>query len=289
MNEEIWKDVVGYEGLYLISSNGNVKSISRRGATGKILKLNKRRYARVVLTKSCIQHTLSVHRIVATAFITNPSNKPQVNHKDGNKLNNSVSNLEWSTPSENTIHALRTGLQKKVFGENHGRSKLTEDDVSFIRNCKETHAELARRFNIDDSTIRDIRLRKIWKHVAVVILFSLILINSSAQPLSTSLPNWLIDSMTFEVFKGRQCSLVVEAQQAEIKSLGAELLATGTALTLATNQIQTLEGLVKNYETGESLLKQENKIREKWFKEKIKRLWKVIVLEGVVILVILLL
>lgn len=101
--EEIWKDVSGYEGLYQVSSFGNVRKFKNHF----ILKKGKHHkgYLYVSLTKSKINKKVKIHRIVALSFLDNPENKTQVNHKDGNKQNNILSNLEWTTPSENLKHA----------------------------------------------------------------------------------------------------------------------------------------------------------------------------------------
>lgn len=108
--QEIWKDIEGYEGLYEISSLGNV----RRAPSGRILKQNKNSYgySHVGLSKEGKVKMICVHRLIANAFIPNPQNKPQVNHIDGNKSNNSISNLEWVSQKENIIHAFKTGLRK---------------------------------------------------------------------------------------------------------------------------------------------------------------------------------
>lgn len=126
---EQWKDVVGYEGLYLVSNMGQIKALDRlivwddkiHGVLnvhcvkkGKILKgyPTHNNYIRVRLsTKKSETKSITVHRIVAAAFVPNPDNKPQVNHKDGDKRNNAASNLEWCTQSENQLHAFSTGLQ----------------------------------------------------------------------------------------------------------------------------------------------------------------------------------
>lgn len=76
-----------------------------------------------------------IHRLVASTFIPNPLNLPQVNHKDGNKLNNFVGNLEWCTPLENTTHAVNTNL-RDTLGENNPASVLTEDIALDIKNMK---------------------------------------------------------------------------------------------------------------------------------------------------------
>lgn len=118
---EEWKDVEGYEGLYQVSNEGRVKSLEKRvpGKCGcsqvkreRILKVtvNSGGYPHCDVYKNGKHETVSVHRLVADAFISNPDNLPCVNHKDGDKTNNNVSNLEWVTYKENTAHAVSTGL-----------------------------------------------------------------------------------------------------------------------------------------------------------------------------------
>lgn len=105
-----------------------------------------------------------VHRLVAKLYIPNPENKPQVNHKDGNKLNNNVENLEWVTNKENTIHAIKTGLQP--IEEKSKVAKLKRSQVQFIKSHDEmTRKELADLFNISENTISDIRNGRTWKTV----------------------------------------------------------------------------------------------------------------------------
>ena len=108
--KEIWKDVnlPGFEGVYQVSSMGRVKR------DGRIRKLsdNGRGYYSLSLYNHCKHHTISVHRLVAVAFIPNPQNKRTVNHKNGNKKDNRVENLEWATYGENHKHAYATGLKK---------------------------------------------------------------------------------------------------------------------------------------------------------------------------------
>lgn len=116
--KEIWKDIVGYENIYQISNNGNVKSLGRwintkckgkRWQEGKILKPNidNRGYLHVCLMNNGIKKTYSVHRLVAQAFISNPNNYPCVNHKDENKQNNCVENLEFCTVKYNVNYGTR--------------------------------------------------------------------------------------------------------------------------------------------------------------------------------------
>ncbi len=115
--KEIWKPVPEYEGIYEVSNLGRIKSLSRGKRKEKILNPNSGRYKNVFLSKNGDYCKMLLHRIVAIVFIPNPENKPQVNHKDGNKFNNEVSNLEWCTHQENMNHAYVTGLIPKYTDE----------------------------------------------------------------------------------------------------------------------------------------------------------------------------
>lgn len=121
--EEVWKDIEGYEGLYQVSNLGNVKSLNYQGVSReKILKpfINSDGYKRVMLYKNKTIKRLSVHRLVAQAFIENPNNYSCVNHKDENNQNNVVSNLEWCTYKYNNNFGTRNArivkaLSKQVY------------------------------------------------------------------------------------------------------------------------------------------------------------------------------
>jgi hypothetical protein len=104
------KDIPGYEGIYKIDTEGNVYSLKRN----KILKpwFDKDGYHKVAVCRKGTEKHVSIHRIMCEVFIPNPQNKPTVNHKDGNKKNNSLSNLEWATISENSQHAYDNDLRK---------------------------------------------------------------------------------------------------------------------------------------------------------------------------------
>lgn len=108
MMREIWKDVPGWEGVYQVSNRGRMKSF-KADPSGKVMSLRNKTgdYIRIVLQKrGRKQETVLVHRLVANVFIPNPLNLPVVNHKDGNKQNNSASNLEWCTNSHNVRHSM---------------------------------------------------------------------------------------------------------------------------------------------------------------------------------------
>jgi len=120
---EYWKSITGYEGFYESSNFGRIKALERpvRHPKGglqilkeRVLKQGIRKgYCFVVLSKNNMQKSFSVHRLVASTFLKNPENKRTVNHKDGDKINNKLENLEWATYSENEQHSIRTGLNDK--------------------------------------------------------------------------------------------------------------------------------------------------------------------------------
>lgn len=124
---EVWKPVQGYEGFYEVSNFGNVKSLNfHRENRQQILKakVTKDGYYETALCKNKKHKYILTHRLVALAFCENPKNKPEVNHKDGNKFNNRADNLEWVTSSENQIHAYKTGLQKVSGGAIVNKKKI---------------------------------------------------------------------------------------------------------------------------------------------------------------------
>lgn len=143
---------------YVVTKNGEV--FNKKNGHKLKPQINGTGYYRV-----CIGGKLRfVHRLVAKLYIPNPENKPQVNHKDGNKLNNNVDNLEWVTNKENSIHALKTGLQP--IEERSKMAKLKRPQVQFIKSHDEmTRKELADLFNISKNTISDIRNGRTWKTV----------------------------------------------------------------------------------------------------------------------------
>ena len=162
---ELWSKISRYDD-YIVSNTGKIKSFKQDKVNGKILKYSLLEgYERVGLSnEDKIKHFL-VHRLVAEAFIDNPENKPQVNHKDGNKLNNNVHNLEWVTLEENRSHAYSNKLQPK--GELHYKAKISDTDCDTIRaeyatgNIKQW--ELAVKYSCTISNISQIIRRKTRK------------------------------------------------------------------------------------------------------------------------------
>lgn len=114
---ELWKDVVGYEGLYRISNFGNVYSCRRKKLLHPATSYSDG-YALVLLYKDGVNKMKGVHRLVAEAFIPNPNNLPIVDHIDGNKHNNHVLNLEWVTQKENVRRCIEKGQFSKMKNRN---------------------------------------------------------------------------------------------------------------------------------------------------------------------------
>lgn len=139
---EEWKDIAGYEGLYQVSNYGRIKRLERLVYYGnrspflvkeKILELtnHKRGYKTIMLHKNKKSKLWLVHRLVALTFMPNPNNYPQVNHKDENKLNNKVENLEWCTNEYNSYY----GTRIKRSAEHHPKRQISQYDINgnFIR------------------------------------------------------------------------------------------------------------------------------------------------------------
>jgi hypothetical protein len=171
--EERWLPVFGYENYYEVSNLGQVRSTADRHNTfmGRLLKLTvgRKGYLTVNFCVNDKRSTRRVARMVANAFIPNPDNKPEVNHKDGVKSNNCVSNLEWTTSSENSQHAYDTGLQAKPLGELNTQAKLTTNQVIEIRKRYKSEnismQKLGSEYGINLSTTYNIITGKLWKHL----------------------------------------------------------------------------------------------------------------------------
>lgn len=165
---EIFKDVKGYEGYYEVSNLGNVRSTSYKGV--RILKPAKLKngYLNVIF---CIKqnkvHKL-VHRLVAETFLSNPNNFEQVNHKNGNKEDNRVTNLEWCTQEYNNVHAYNTNLLNRY--ENRPAAKLTKNKVLQIPKLIKQGAttdDLKNIFNVSRRCIDNIFEGKNWTGLGI--------------------------------------------------------------------------------------------------------------------------
>jgi predicted RNA binding protein YcfA (HicA-like mRNA interferase family) len=171
---EKWRDIKQFEG-YEVSNLGRVRGkdrlVKRKTGycfiKGRELKqvFNKKGYPEVRFRKKG-SHTRSVHRLVADAFILNCNNKLQVNHIDGNKLNNRIDNLEWVSNSENQLHAYRLGLQPSRAGEKNNKAKITDSQVTQIKlsyNLGKSIFEVSKETGISLGIIRDIIYLRTWK------------------------------------------------------------------------------------------------------------------------------
>jgi hypothetical protein len=137
------------EGVVINKHNGHIVKPQK----------NDKGYLRVSIGKKL----MFVHRLVAQLYVPNPENKEQVNHIDGNKLNNSATNLEWATNQENRDHAVTNGLHLR--GDKCPYAKLTQVDVDYIRNHPEISSkDLAKQYNVWYTHINSIRSNKKWKN-----------------------------------------------------------------------------------------------------------------------------
>lgn len=170
--------VIGYNN-YEVSQCGLVyrkeyviKKKLKQGITDVVMKrilmkihIDRRGYNRVHLANGKKHTLVLLHRIVALAHIPNPENLPQVNHKDGNKNNNNVNNLEWITLIENMRHSWEIGLRKMGAGEKHPTAKLTNEQVIDIFKSSLTKTELAKKYNVKHTTIHYIKIGRNWSSV----------------------------------------------------------------------------------------------------------------------------
>lgn len=166
--EEIWKDVVGYNEQYQISNTGKVKSYFKTtGEKFRKIIIDKDGYGTVNLYYKNKGKQEKVHRLVSKAYIPNPDNLPEVNHKDGDKSNNNDWNLEWCTSSYNQRHALDNKLKIPLMGEKHSMSKLKECDVLYIRSHmnKFSQKELSMKYDVSIATISMIISKKRWSYL----------------------------------------------------------------------------------------------------------------------------
>lgn len=160
-NEE-WRDIKDFEGLYQVSNYGRVKSYKRNGNFSTLIRkprINKQGYLYLNLHKNNTYKTCKIHRLVCETFIDCIEHKSWVNHKDGNKLNNMVDNLEWCTPSENATHAYNNNLRKvwnkgKKYADTKLNKKVNQYDLkgNFIK-CWDCIKEASDYYGVCSSSI----------------------------------------------------------------------------------------------------------------------------------------
>lgn len=175
--EEIWKDIKGYEGLYQVSNLGRVKSLDRlRKNNSKLVTLPQKYvngtiahngYRRIVLSKEGKPKSYPLHILVLEAFKPN-SNKElyyEVNHKDGDKLNNRLDNLEWSNRSHNLRHAYSAGLIKPRRGVDNNKCKITFEEavaVKVLWNKGYPNSKISEILNISETVCKNINAKNSW-------------------------------------------------------------------------------------------------------------------------------
>jgi len=159
------KKIKNYEN-YTITEKGVI--INQKTNYNKSLYIGSTGYYMVTLSKNNKQNPKRVHRLIAEAYIPNPNNKPYVNHKNGIKTDNAISNLEWCTHDENMKHAFKTGLANNT-GIKNGMAKLNPTKVKSIKHALikgESQQKIADRFGVSRSCILKIHLGKTWKHIS---------------------------------------------------------------------------------------------------------------------------
>lgn len=181
---EEWLPVLEFEGYYEVSSMGRIRSVDRMVShlgSKPVLKrgmlminrwYGKNKYLKQTLCKCGIRKHCIVHILVAQVFIPNPENKREVNHKDGIKGNNKITNLEWATEKENIQHAVATGLHN-LHGERSPNHKIKDLQAIEIRKLWEDSVQTEKSFcrdkgriyNVSEDAIRKIVLRKTFKHI----------------------------------------------------------------------------------------------------------------------------
>lgn len=166
--KEIWKKVNEFPN-YSVSNLGRIKSTPRNRTKGGILKQRPTTegYLQVTLYKSGKQFTKTVHRLVALHFMENKQQLKCINHRDCNKRNNRIDNLEWCTHSQNSIHAIKNGNAPDNSGTKNGQSKINKRVAEEIRSLYSTgkllQKEIANKFNISRRTVGNIINYDTWK------------------------------------------------------------------------------------------------------------------------------
>ena len=168
------KDIKGFEGSYACTKDGKIWSHPlewKRRTKGKFLKswLIGNGYESIMLyDKPEHGSKFLVHRLVALTYIPNPKNLTEVNHINGNRIDNRVENLEWMSSIENHRHAFKLGLYEKNIGSNHYLAKLNDMKVREIKNLLKKgikQIEISRKYNVSPMTISNIFRGKVWNHV----------------------------------------------------------------------------------------------------------------------------
>jgi hypothetical protein len=183
MKDEVWKPIPGYEGHYEASSNGRLRSVKQDSPTVLTLNTDRYGYHQIGLYHEGERHYHTVHRLVAKTFIPRDGQEElEVNHKDGDKKNNHIANLEWVTRSQNMKHSFEIGIRqppsnyggrgKPSKGAENGRAKMNAEGVRLSRAIYATRSisqrELGEMFGVCQSVMGKLLRNDKWKHVHVI-------------------------------------------------------------------------------------------------------------------------
>ena len=165
---EIWRIIPGFGERYQASSFGRIKSLFSNKKSNINAILSQSPYYGYLRTYICgpdKQSSVACHKLIASAFLPNPENKPLVNHINSIRSDNRVINLEWCTYSENTIHSFKHGNAAPLLGSNNGSSKLNESQVMEIFNSTDNIYQLAIKYGVSQPNISCIKTGKSWSHL----------------------------------------------------------------------------------------------------------------------------
>ncbi len=172
MQKEIWTSIINYEGWYSVSNFGRIRrdKIGQSTHAGRIIKgyPSRKNYITVNLSKKGIQKKYRIHKLVISSFLEICPEGKQVNHKDADKNNNHLSNLEYVTPKENVIHAWKNRICKSFLGSKHGNAKLKEKNIPQIKKLRKggvSYRKIGEKFNVTYGTIEKIIKNKSWRHI----------------------------------------------------------------------------------------------------------------------------
>lgn len=157
MSERGWTPIPGWP-THEVARDGAVRRVAAPNGRARLKELSpyvRRGYNAVVLCNGPRKLQVYIHRLVARVFIPNPEGKPHVNHKNGDRFDNRIENLEWVTPHENNRHSWRV----------LGNAKLERADVRNIRASREPHSALARKYGVSRSAISRVKSGDLWGHV----------------------------------------------------------------------------------------------------------------------------